>query len=267
MPRHIIKTRAIVLRSWRMGETSKRVTFYTEERGKLTAIAKGARKPKSKYGGCLELMNEVDVVVYVRPDRDLQTLSDCDLHRSFPELVANVERLSFGSAASELVDRLTIDYEPNKRLYGCLSGVLGALEEVSPTQMEPLFWYFQLRVCQALGYRPELNHCVSCGGEPVDHDRRFCTALGGVVCGSCSATDDQQSMRISPESVNFLAHLQGLRTYRRESIPETPANARNARELRQILSGFLEFHAERGGSLRSLEFLKGLWGDGSARRY
>ena len=264
MPRHIIKTKAIVLRSWRMGETSKRVAFYTEEQGKLTAIAKGARKPKSKYGGCLELMNEVDAVVYLRPDRDLQTLSDCDLDRSFPKLVGDVERLSFGSAACELVDRLTIDCEPNKHLYRCLSGVLAALEEVSTAQTEPVFWYFQLRVCQALGYRPEMLYCVSCGAEPIDHDRRFSTAMGGVVCGTCSTTGDQQSMRISQESVNFLAHLQGLRTYHREAIPEAPGNPR---EPRMILSGFLEFHAERRGSLKSLEFLRELSGDGSPRRY
>jgi DNA repair protein RecO (recombination protein O) len=264
MPRQIIKTKAIVLRSWRTGESSKRVAFYTEEHGKLTAIAKGARKPKSKYGGCLELMNEVDAVVYMRSDRDLQTLSDCDLDRSFAQLAGDVERLSFGSASCELVDRLTIDCEPNKHLYRCLSGVLGALEEVSPAQVEPVFWYFQLRVCQALGYRPELRHCVSCGGEAAEHDRRFSTALGGVVCGSCSATGGQQSMRISQESVNFLAHLQGLRTYRREYIPEAPGNTR---EPRLILSDFIEFHAERRGSLRSLEFLKELSRYGSARSY
>ena len=262
MPRQIIKTKAIVLRSWRMGETSKRVVFFTEEHGKLTAVAKGARKPNSKFGGSLELMNEVDALLYVRADRDLQTLSECALDRSFPRIVGNFERLSFGSAACELVDRLVIDSEPNKQLYRCISGVLGALAEVSASQIEPIFWYYQLRVCQALGYKPELRHCVSCGGSANGPNQCVSTALGGIVCKACAAVDDQQAMRISNESINFLVHLQGLRTYHRDAIPEVPANAS---EPRKILSGFLEFHAERLGSLRSLQFLRELSANCNAR--
>ena len=66
MPRTIVKTRALVLRTMRMGETSRLVTFYTQEQGKLKVTAKGARKPKSKFGAALDLMTEVQAVCYVK---------------------------------------------------------------------------------------------------------------------------------------------------------------------------------------------------------
>ena len=75
MPRTIVKTRGIVLRSRRMGETSRMATLYTEDFGKLTVTAKGARRIKSKFGSALELMAEVQAVCYIRDTRNLQTLS------------------------------------------------------------------------------------------------------------------------------------------------------------------------------------------------
>lgn len=130
MPSRIVKTRAVVLRARRLGETSKLLTLYTEDEGKLRATAKGARKPKSRFGGALEWMTEVQVVCYLRDERDLQTLSDGDALRAFPRLLGDLERLSLGSAACELIDRLTVERDPNRRLYRCLSGVLAGLEEV-----------------------------------------------------------------------------------------------------------------------------------------
>ena len=142
MPRTIVKTRAIVLRTMRMGETSSLVTLYAQECGKLKAMARGARKPKSRFGAALGLMTEVQAVCYVKETRDLQTLSECTLLKPAPDLSQSLERLSFGSAACELVDRLTIEGENNPRLYQCLSGVLHGLAEVEPEQVESLFWYF-----------------------------------------------------------------------------------------------------------------------------
>lgn len=254
MPRRIIKTRAVVLRSRRMGETSRLVTLYTEECGKLKVTAKGARKPKSKFGGALDLMCEVQAVCYVREERDLQILSDCDVLRDHPRLAGDLERLCFGSAACELVDRLTIEGEPNGRLYQCLVGGLGALEEVAPEQVEPVFWYYQLRVSAALGYRPELTQCVVCRRELEGAWLWFSAAQGGGLCADCGPGN---GVRMAGQSLRFLAYLQGLRAYRREAI--RPAPQRRG-ELRTALRGFLEYHGGERGHLRSLDFLTVLGG-------
>ena len=276
MGRQIVKTRAVVVRTRRMGETSKLVTLYSEEFGKLKVVAKGARRPKSKFGAALEVMTEVQAVCYLREDRDLQTLSECDVAQSFPALLRDFRRLSFASAACESIDRIAIEQEPNQRLYRCLTGVLAALEEVDPEQIESLFWYFQLRLAEALGYRPELGGCVSCSTPLAGCEAPYFSAgLGGALCGDChraedvpvddgyqwnGAIEDEQSARysrngghrVAADSLGFLARLQNIRTYRKEAIPPLPPGCG---EIRAILSGFLEYHGGAGGRLKALEFL------------
>ena len=250
MPRSIVKTKGIILRSQRMGETSKLVTLYTEDYGKLKATAKGARKPKSKFGGSLELMTEVQAVCYVRDERDLQTLSDCDMLRSREQLASDLERLSFGSAACELIDHLTIEGEPNRRLYQCLAGVLEALSEVEPDQAEPVFWYYQLRVVGALGYRPELVQCVSCRKELDSPWLWFSAALGGGLCPACGRGN---GIRMAGQNLRFMAQLQSLRAYCKEAIPSVPPRCG---EIRAALRHFLEYYGGGRGHLKSLDFLE-----------
>ena len=252
MPRTILKTRALVLRTMRMGETSRLVTLYTHDYGKLKVTAKGARKPKSKFGAALDLMTEVQAVCYVKETRDLQTLTECALLKPPPVLAQSLERLSFGSAACELIDRLTIEGESNARLYHCLAGVLHGLAEVDREQVESLFWYYQLRVAEALGYRPELRYCISCRIELTGSWLWFNPALGGGICAACGPGN---GVRLAGQSLNFLAGLQGLKTYSKHMLPQAPTRRG---EIRTALRGFLEYHGGERSRLRSLEFLDSL---------
>ena len=252
MPRVIIKTKAIVLRSRRMGETSKLMTFYTEEYGKLKSVARGARKPKSKYGAALELLSEVQIICYWRDNRDLQTLTECDILRTFPNLTADLQRLAFASAGCELIERLTIDGEPNPRLYQCLMGLLCGLNEVDLDQAESLFWYFQLRLATALGYHPQLASCVSCSQSLQGERLGFSAALGGALCASCGRREGQYA---NARSLNFLTQLQTLPTYTKEAIPPAPSRPG---EIRAMLRTFLEYHGGASGQLKSLDFLEAI---------
>ena len=252
MARHIVKTNGVVLRTRRMGETSKLVTLYTEDHGKLKVTAKGARKPRSRHGAALELFNEVQAVCYLRDERELQTLSDCDVVRGHVRLLADLARMAYASAACELVDALTIEGEANTRLYRCVTGVLGALDEVAEEQLEPVFWYYELRVAAALGYRPELTRCVSCRTELVGPWLWFSAAQGGGICPACGP---EGGIRMAGQSLRLLAQLQAIRTYSAGIIPALP---QRAAEIRTALRSFLEFYGGFRGRLRALEFLDGL---------
>ncbi len=250
MPRVIVKAKAVVLRSRRMGETSKLMTFYTEEYGKLKSVARGARKPKSKFGASTELLSEVHIVCYLRENRDLQTLSECDVVQTFPNLTADLQRLGFASAGCELIERLTIDGESNPRLYQCLIGLLRGLDEVDLPQAESLFWYFQLRLATVLGYHPQLNSCVSCS-QPLQGERLgFSPALGGALCAACGRREGQYA---NAHSLYFLTQLQNLPTYSKEAIPPAPVRPG---EIRAMLRTFLEYHGGASGQLKSLDFLE-----------
>ncbi len=252
MRRSIIKTNAIVLRSRRMGETSRLATLFTEEFGKLKATAKGARRIKSKFSSALDLMAEVQIVCYMRDTRELQTLSECLLLSEPPVFGADLERFSLANAALELVDGLTIEGEPNARLYRCLRGVLIGLTEVDIEQVESLFWYYQLRVLDALGYTPELRQCVGCRRELAGAWLWFSAAQGGGMCASCGAGN---GTRLPGESLLFLAQLQTLRTYSKEAMPAAPSQRG---EIRAALSAFFDYYGSGRGHLRSLHFLDSL---------
>ena len=207
---------------------------------------------QSRFGAALGLMTEIQAVCYVKETRDLQTLSECTLLKPAPDLAHSLERLSFGSAACELVDRLTIEGEGNPRLYQCLAGVLHGLAEVESAQVESLFWYFQLRAAAALGYRPQLRQCVSCQRDLSDTESWFSAALGGGLCADCGPGN---GVRLAPRNWHFLATLQGLRTYSKEVLPPAPPQRG---EIRLALRGFLEYHGGQHSRLKSLDFLDGL---------
>jgi DNA repair protein RecO (recombination protein O) len=252
MGRRIVRTRGVVIRTRRLGETSKLVTLYTAEHGKLKVTAKGARRPRSRFGAALELFSEVQAICYLRDERELQTLSDCDVIAAHEGLLPALERLAYASAACELVDGLTIEGEPNTRLYQCLTGMLQGLEEVEPPQLEPLFWYFQLRVAAAMGFRPELDQCVVCRRPLAGTGWWFSAPQGGAVCQDCGPAD---GIRMAESNLRLLAGLHRLRGYRRELVPAAPERPA---EVRAALRGFLEYHGGARGPLRALEFLRAL---------
>jgi len=191
----------------------------------------------------------------VREERDLQTLSDCDLERAFGGLRRDLTRLALASAACELVERLSAELETNKRLFACLEGVLNGLEEIEAERAEALFWYFQLRAAEALGYRPELRHCALCSKELGTHHAKprpsawFSAAAGGALCPSCGPLS---GTRVAAASVGLLAGLQSLRTYTREAMPPSPAGRA---EIAGLLRAFLEYHGGQG-RLKALDFLE-----------
>ena len=243
-----------------MGETSRMSTLFSEDVGKLKVTAKGARRVKSKFGSALDLMAEVHIVYYVRDTRDIQTLSECQLLHPPPPLNNDLERFSLANAALELIEGLTIENEPNRRLYACLRGVLNGLAEVEVNQVESIFWYYQLRVLDALGYSPELQQCVGCRQSLTGSWLWFSPAQGGCLCATCG---QGMNTRISRKSLTFLNRLQSLRTYSKASLP--PAPERRG-DIRTALNTFFDYHGDGRGSLRSLNFLESVRRDKSASR-
>ena len=235
-----------------MGETSRFATLYTEDLGKLKITAKGARRIKSKFGAALELMSEIDAVFYVGKTRNIQTLSECSLVMDPPNVTQDLQRFSLANAALEMVVKITIEGEPNRRLFACLRGVLRGLQEVDVNQLEVLFWYFELRVLDALGYRPELRSCTVCGAELRVGLCGFNVIVGGGVCRSCG---DGAYQDISFEGLSFLAKLQALPAYRREILPKEPICRA---QIRKLFQSFFAYHGLIVGNLRSLSFLESL---------
>jgi DNA repair protein RecO len=162
----LVTTDAIVLRARKHGETSKIVSLYSCEFGKIDVIAKGARDIKSKFGGTLEAFAETRVLFYKkeRADPGLYLLSKADLLRSNSKLLGSLEHIEAATSIIELVVRSMHDEEENRALYNLLSTTLRKLDEVEVAALDAIVFYFEVQFAQLLGFQIVQDEAAGSGG-------------------------------------------------------------------------------------------------------
>ena len=152
----IVRTDAVVLRSFEYGETSQIVTLYTRQFGKLAVLARGARTPKSRFGSSIQPMSYAQVVLYYKPTRDLQTLTESSHIVPFHGIGRDLEKISVGLRLVELVHVLMHDEEQNPLAFNLLVRVLQRLDEAD-ARAANLLPYFQLKMAGRLGFTPAVD--------------------------------------------------------------------------------------------------------------
>jgi DNA repair protein RecO (recombination protein O) len=178
------KTEAVVLRSIRLGEADRVLHLYTEDRGRIGAVAKGVRRVKSRFGGRLEPLSRVKLVLH-EGRSDLCTVTAADTvhaHASLRESRASIER---ATDACDAVLRLFDATEPNKPAYNLLCHELALLDADGALATTPQALAFRMKLLLAAGFVPELAACAACGER--EHIGAFSAAAGGVVCPGCEA--------------------------------------------------------------------------------
>ncbi len=181
-----VKAEAIVLRSIRYGEADRILHLYSNTRGRFGAIAKGARKPKSRFGGRLEPFFRLDLVLH-EGRGDLLTVTGVTTVDGYPRLRSSGPALAAGARACDAVLRLLDSTDPNQPAYNLLCRYLALLDD--PTQPGAagleVALSFRLKLALVAGFAPELASCARCG--EAEHLAGFSGAAGGVVCGGCEA--------------------------------------------------------------------------------
>ena len=191
------KTEAIVLRSIRYGEADRILHLYSEDRGRLGAIAKGARRVKSRLGGRIEPFARVNLIL--RQGRgDLCTLTGADTVHAHPALRERRASLDRATQACDAVLRLLDSNEPNRPAYNLLARELALLDASPEAAVRSQALAFRLKLLLAAGFAPELAACASCGER--EHLGAFSAAAGGVVCPGCEAG----SFPLGAEAHSFL---------------------------------------------------------------
>ena len=163
------KTEAVVLRSFRLGEADRVLHVYTAERGRVGAVAKGVRRTKSRFGGRLEPLSHVELMLH-QGSGELQTVTGADLRASHHESREDPYRLAVGLIGAEAMLRLFPEQEANERAFTALTRFLDRLDEIpsrAPARpaLDPLVLSFQLKLLWLSGYLPHLDSCVECGAE------------------------------------------------------------------------------------------------------
>ena len=196
------KTEAVVLRSIRYGEADRVLHLYSVDHGRLGAIAKGARRTRSKLGGRLEPLARVRLVLR-RGRGDLCTVSSVDTVNAHPGLRERRASLERASQACESVLRLLDSSEPNEAAYHLLCNQLALLDGDTEAATRAQSLAFRLKLLLAAGFAPELASCAACG--EAEHLAGFAPAAGGVVCASCEAG----SFPLGAEAHGFLVAALG----------------------------------------------------------
>lgn len=248
MRERLYRVQAIILKRSDVGEADRLLTIYTPERGKIRAVAKGARKPSSRKTGHVELFNHASLLIAV--GRDLDIVTQADTVDSFIELRSNLDRLSYAYYFAELVDRFTEEGEEN---YAVFDLILRAFHWLARTDgLARTARFFELRLLDALGYRPQLNHCVNCGEELRPEENFFTPEGGGMLNPKCRDSHrDAGSV-----TVNALKVLRFLNEREYEEVDHLRLSPQVQGEVEYLLHYYLTHWLER--NLKSIDFLNTL---------
>ena len=259
----IVKTDAVVLKSMRYRDTSKIVTFYTRQFGKLAAIAKGSRAVNNKFGASLEPMTEVSLVLYKKDQRELQMVSQCDIVRPFKRIHSEIEKMGAAMSVIELLNQITHSEEENPALYTLVAETLESLEPATKN-FRNFVYAFEVRLASLSGFMPVFDRCSSCGRPCVSEGAAptvlFRVDRGGLLCSSCAEARGHESSRGSvnpaPIRIPTAQILNRLLHARMDSLAgiEYPDGVRN--ELDETLRCYLQYHFEGIRPLKSAEVFR-----------
>ncbi len=230
---------ALVLRVVHWSETSAIVTLFTREAGKISAVAKGARRPKGPFESALDLMGLCRIVFLRKSSDALDLLTEAKLVRRFRPAARDLSCLYAGYYVAELLNEFTDDYDPHPALFDAADQTLCLLSEASPQRTPPspaLLPWFELTLLSELGYLPSLKMCADCGKE-VAENARVCFGMlsGGVLCGACRPGKRQ----VVSLSAAARRALQALASADKPPAVDLPWNRQTRAELRGVLNHYM----------------------------
>ena len=231
------QTEAIIIKKTKLGEADRILTLYTPDLGKIQAVARGVRRPRSKLAGHLELLTHS--LVSLARGRNLDTITGSQTINSFLPLKSDLQLTSYALYTTELVNQFTADHIENHPLFRLL---LATMEQICQAgNGELILRYFELHLLNEVGYRPQLQHCVACRQplEPVTNS--FCSGAGGMLCPDC-----RQSQPLTyPLSVNALKVLRLLQSNDYATVSRLKMKPQLSHELEAVIRDYLRYLLER----------------------
>ena len=227
------------------------VTIFTREQGKVRAVAKGAKRSTSKLVGHLEPLTHLQLSM--SHGRSLDYVIQAQGINNFPSLKSNLDAVTKGLYAAELVDGFGSEASPNQSLYDLILETLGAIDR-QPDSEWPLR-FFEVHLLRVSGLMPELYHCVECR-QPLEQGRhRFSQSLGGALCLECHP----EGANIRPLSLRALKVLRLIHRGLLAEVLLLKADPQLSDELKSLIGGAVSYWLER--EIRSKPFMDQLRGE------
>jgi DNA repair protein RecO (recombination protein O) len=243
----LYNTEAILIRVRDFDEADKIGVLLTPEEGKIQIVAKGARRPRNRYSGAMQLFTHVKASLF--HGRSLQTLSQIEIVDSFRHLREDLVRMAYATYICELMDEMVKEKQRVDSTFLLLLTTLHLLNE-SEMDPEPILRAYELKLLSILGFRPSLSHCVGCDqeiGEAVQ--QRFSPALGGLLCQECHS-EGEPVVRVGRGTIEVMKRLlEG--DIRKAYILKLSGDL--VREIEQVHTAYIAHRTER--RIKSKEFL------------
>jgi DNA repair protein RecO (recombination protein O) len=236
LPR-VYQTEAVIIKRINLGEADRLLTLYTPDYGKLKAVAKGTRRPKSKMGGHVELLTHS--LLLLARGRNLDIVTQAQTINSFLSLKDNLKLMSCGLYISELVDSFTEEHIENRDIFLLFLDTLNQLAEAKNN--DTVLRYFELRLLDYSGYRPQLQKCASCNSPLQPAINYFSSSQGGVLCPDCGY---QEPLPLQL-SLNALKVLRLWQNCDYTTASRVSVNPELASELEQTMRHYIRYLLER----------------------
>lgn len=237
----IKKATGFVLKSLNFGESDRIVTILSREAGKLSLIAKGARKLESRFGAALELLNLSEFIYYDR--EGLKTLSQADIIEPYRKLKGDYERLSCALHCARWMNRLLEDDHKEEQVFMLFGQLLDALTHTHDTNVHYEL-AFKLKLLAELGLAPTLDRCTVCG--KTSKRSWFSSEKGGVLCRRCSDSTHHKRP-IDPGTLRGLSMMLRLPF---EKLKRLKLSAEMATLAERLIDEFTAHHLRPPASAR-----------------
>jgi DNA repair protein RecO (recombination protein O) len=246
-----LRVECVVLHHTDWGETDRLLTLFTRELGRVRAVVKGVRKPRSRKAGHLEPFTRSNL--QVARGRDLFIITQAEAVETYPALKDDLIRLGYASYIVELITRFTYEEGENRALYRLLVNSLNRLNRGDEPVI--LVHYYEIRLLDLVGFRPQLFTCAQCEKEIHPEDQFFSAIQGGVLCPKCGNRSPERRP-ISMGALKYIRHFQrsNYQVASRAQIDEV-TNA----EIENIMQYYLTTILERG--LNSPSFIRRVKGE------
>jgi DNA repair protein RecO (recombination protein O) len=243
----LYRSAAFVLHTYKLGETDQIIVLFTQEFGKLRAVARRSHSPRRHAASYYQPLMLLDAIVYGRPGQALYRMHSADILQALRPLHEDFGLLRCGLYMTELIDVATHEREPASALFALFHQTLVQLPQTSDPML--LLRRFELRLLMAIGYTPQLLFCAQCARDLEALASMFSPRLGGLLCTACASTV-RQTVTVHPEVLTYLRRV--LADDPSVDSP-TPLAATVQQELERLLHTHLTFCL--GRELKSYAFL------------
>lgn len=246
----LYRAEGIVLRTKELGEADRLLSIYTRQEGKVSAVARGARRTRSRLLGCSQAFTHCRFLFF--RGRNLDTVSQAEMLDTFLPLRQDLMRMAYATYFCELIDALVEERAPQESLYRMLLVTFAVLSEEESHEL--LGRAFEVKVMALLGFRPQLASCLNCGAPTALGARlRFDPIGGGVLCQACIGAASQESLPISGLTVQWLWQLLNAELVR---VKELQPGHAERREMERVMWAFITPRLSR--RVQSRDFLLSL---------